>query len=156
MQKRVLIIDDLDVVRKAMRTYICPRVSATDLVAQLIEKGTLNTKPKYEIDEAAQGIEGVEMCRKALEEGRPYDVIFVDMMMPPGISGKDVIELVREFDKEVEIVVWTGLEQEAQNSLSVFPAGYYTTILDKSKVVETDLAVIMEKVVYRPKKGDAQ
>lgn len=81
-QKRILIIDDIQSVRSALRGYLCPPISAQEMVKQLIQKGTLNMEPKLHIDEATQGAEGVEMCRAALESGTPYDIAFVDMLMP--------------------------------------------------------------------------
>src|SRR5580658_9007044 len=40
-------------------------------------------RPVFQIDSAYQGQEGVEKVRRALEEGRPYGMAFVDMRMPP-------------------------------------------------------------------------
>lgn len=152
MQKRVLIIDDIQSVRNALRGYLCPPISATDLVAQLISKGTLNTEPKLHIDEATQGVEGVEMCRAALEAGMPYDIAFIDMLMPPGIDGMETIRRIREFDKEIHVVVCTALSAATADEIAEHNNGMRPTMIQKPLTPETDLTSIMDAVKVRARK----
>src|SRR3974390_1832190 len=49
-------------------------------------------RPRFEIDSALQGQEGVARATRALGEGRPYAMAFVDMRMPPGWDGLETLE----------------------------------------------------------------
>ncbi len=62
----------------------------------------------YELDSAYQGVEAIEMVRRAYEEERPYAVVFMDVRMPPGIDGIETISRIwREFT-DVEMVICTA------------------------------------------------
>jgi len=52
-----------------------------------------------------QGRDGVELARRAIVEGRPYSVAFVDMRMPPGWDGLETIENLWKVDPEIQVVV---------------------------------------------------
>src|SRR5690554_805770 len=41
----------------------------------------------YEIDDAFQGEEAINMFNMAEKEGNPYTLVFMDVRMPPGIDG---------------------------------------------------------------------
>jgi CheY-like chemotaxis protein len=111
--ERILIIDDIQSVRNAMRAFLCPPVSAQDMVAQIIAKGAAPQRQKLQIDEASQGEQGVAMVRDALQAGLPYDLVFVDMLMPPGIDGIETVGNIRQIDPEARIVVCSALSGEA-------------------------------------------
>jgi len=48
-----------------------------------------------EVDTAENGAEAVEKCRCAFAEGRPYEVICMDIMMP-GMSGLEALQTIRQ------------------------------------------------------------
>ncbi|WP_432734927.1 response regulator [Maridesulfovibrio sp. FT414] len=50
-----------------------------------------------EVDIAVNGVEAIEVFRDAIEQGEPYHVVFMDIMMP----GKDGLEAAREI-REIE------------------------------------------------------
>src|SRR5258705_6555896 len=77
--------------------------------AVLFEETVQPEQPKgFELDSAFQGKEGLEMVKKALEEGRPYAVAFVDVRMPPGWDGIETITRIWEVDPNLQIVVCTA------------------------------------------------
>ena len=59
---------------------------------------------QFEIDSAYQGQEGVLLVKKALEEGRPYALAFVDVRMPPGWDGVETARKIWEIDPDIQIV----------------------------------------------------
>ena len=65
----------------------------------------------YEIVSAYQGEEGVALVKKSLEEGRPFAMAFVDMLMPPGINGIQAIKRIWEIDKDVQIAICTAYSE---------------------------------------------
>src|SRR5205085_10990743 len=66
------------------------------------------TRPIFEIDSAYQGEEGVAILCKALEEGRPYAMAFVDVRMPPGIDGIETVEQLWQLCPELQVVICTA------------------------------------------------
>ena len=48
------------------------------------------------------------MVKKALEEGRPYAMAFVDIRMPPGWDGVETTLKIWEIDSEIQIVICTA------------------------------------------------
>lgn len=64
--------------------------------------------PKFEIDTASQGEEGVEKIAKAIKEGKPYALAFVDIRMPPGWDGVETIKHIWELDSTIQTVICTA------------------------------------------------
>ena len=57
---------------------------------------------------ASQGLEGVSIVKDQIEKNDPIDIVFVDMRMPPGIDGSETARLIREIDKDIELVIVTA------------------------------------------------
>lgn len=51
-------------------------------------------------DEAENGLEGFSMYRTAVESGAPYDIIFMDVIMPE-MDGKESVRKIREYEAEM-------------------------------------------------------
>jgi diguanylate cyclase (GGDEF)-like protein len=68
----------------------------------------LNLLPRFAIDTASQGQEGLEYVKKALETNSPYSLAFVDIRMPPGWDGVETIKHIWEIDKDIQIVICTA------------------------------------------------
>jgi DNA-binding NarL/FixJ family response regulator len=62
--------------------------------------------------------------RSLLEREAPFDVGFVDMLMPGGISGIDVIDLLREQQPECRLVIFTGGDDAARHHVAEAWANY--------------------------------
>lgn len=107
MIKRILLIDDVASIRHAFMQSINPPLTAQERLAQLIN-GKALVRETHLTDEASQGEEGVEKARAAIDSGSPYDIVIVDMRMPPGIDGCETIRRIREFDHDVFIAVCTA------------------------------------------------
>src|ERR1700680_4350306 len=48
------------------------------------------------------------LVKKALAEGRPYAMAFVDIRMPPGWDGVETTQKIWEVDPDVQIVLCTA------------------------------------------------
>ncbi|MDI9819230.1 MULTISPECIES: EAL domain-containing protein [unclassified Legionella] len=64
--------------------------------------------PKFTIDTASQGREGVEKIKKGLKQGSPYALAFVDIRMPPGWDGLETIQHIWKIDKDIQVVICTA------------------------------------------------
>jgi two-component system cell cycle response regulator len=59
----------------------------------------------FELSSALQGQDGFELVQRAIEEGHPYSVAFVDIRMPPGWDGIETVRRIWEVDPEILIVI---------------------------------------------------
>ncbi len=82
MEKKILIIDDEDIVLKS-----CIRILRNDT---------------YKIDTAYSGEEGL-----ARIDQEKYDLVITDLMMP-GMSGMDVLRSVKDRKLDLTVVIFTG------------------------------------------------
>ena len=80
---KILVVDDEVAMRES-------------LAAWLREDG-------YAVDTAASGREAVEMAR-----GAPYDIYFLDLKMPPGISGIETMIEIRKLQPDASVVIITA------------------------------------------------
>jgi len=55
-----------------------------------------------ECDAAADGVECVELFKKAVEEGKPYDLVCMDIMMP-NKDGHQALKDIRVIEQEMGI-----------------------------------------------------
>ena len=85
---------------------------------------------KYgECDVAVDGMEAVDAYLMALEDGEPYDLICLDIMMP-AMDGYQVLMSIRNMEKERQIsadegvkVIMTTAINEEQNVKMAFDLG---------------------------------
>lgn len=64
--------------------------------------------PDLDVVYVDQGVSAVAATEAAVHAGRPFDLVFLDMRMPPGIDGKETARRIREADANVHIVMVTG------------------------------------------------
>jgi diguanylate cyclase (GGDEF)-like protein len=105
---RLLMIDDNPAIHEDYRKILIGRddtqISAAE-AALFGERQSVVPRPLFDVDSALQGRDGVELARRALAEGRPYSVAFVDMRMPPGWDGLETIENLWKVDPDIQVVV---------------------------------------------------
>ena len=115
---RILVIDDDPSILSVFSMILMQQgakkeeqSSSIDALMDLLDDSTeVNTlsRRNFEVDTASQGEVGFALVQKALEENRPYSVIFTDMRMPPGWDGVMTAKKIREIDAEVEIIIVTA------------------------------------------------
>lgn len=108
---RVIIIDEnpanhQDFI-KILQTDISSEEESLE-AALLGEKKVTPYLPRFEIDIASQGLEGIDRIKQALEEKRTYSLAFVDIRMPPGWDGIDTIKHIWKLDKDIQVVIYTA------------------------------------------------
>lgn len=111
---RILIIDDNPEIHKDFIKILTADQSSIETLDDL-EKELFDQNPKsqqlilphFEMDTVSQGQEGVEYIKKALKEGRPYALAFVDVRMPPGWDGIETIKHIWELDRDIQVVICT-------------------------------------------------
>ena len=73
---------------------------------------------RFELDSAYQGKDGFEMVQRAVAEGRPYAMAFMDVRMPPGWDGIETTARIWEVDPEVQIVICTAYSDYSWDQMS--------------------------------------
>ncbi len=122
---RILIVEDDFVGRKVMHQL-------------LLEYG--------ECDVAVDGVEAVKAFDLAWQENRPYDVLFLDIMMP-NMSGHEALKIIREKEKqrgvlpvnEVKVIMASALDDVKNVTQSFFQGGasaYLVKPIERRKVIE--------------------
>jgi len=100
----------------------------TLLARQLLQHAL---KSYGDIEIAVNGEEAVDIFKQAWEKNAPFDVLFLDIMMPK-MDGREALRLIREWEitnkvtQEVNVVMSTALGDKT-NVLSSFKEGaeYY-------------------------------
>jgi diguanylate cyclase len=105
---RILVIDDNPAIHQDYRKILVAdgKALTSEAEAGLFGEQQPDTaRPRFDMDSAMQGRDGVELARAALAEGRPYSVAFVDMRMPPGWDGLETVEQLWKIDPDVQVVI---------------------------------------------------
>jgi two-component system, NtrC family, sensor kinase len=110
---RILVIDDIVGIHEDFRKIFCEdRGRGSKLeeleVALFQEAHFPGNQHQFEIDSAFQGREGLARVHHALQEGRPYDMAFVDVRMPPGLDGIEITPMLWKADPHLQIIICTA------------------------------------------------
>jgi len=122
---RILIVEDDFVGRKIMHKL-------------LMEYG--------ECDIAVDGAEAVKAFDLAWESGNPYDVLFLDIMMP-NMSGHEALNIIRgkekergvPLSKEVKVIMTSALDDVKNVTQSFFQGGasaYLVKPIERRKIID--------------------
>ncbi len=85
---RVLVMDDEEVVR--------------------IAAGHVLKVIGYEVAFASDGAEAIEIYKQALDQGKPFNALIMDLTIPGGMGGKETIVKLKEIDPNVKGIVSSG------------------------------------------------
>nr|WP_320115770.1 response regulator [uncultured Desulfuromonas sp.] len=121
---KILIVEDDFLSRKLMLAYL---------------------KSSGECDVASDGLEALEAFNMAHDEGEPYDLITLDIMMP-GKNGQEVLKEIRQIEQQrgilfsdgVKIIMTTALE-DSRNIMEAFKnqcEGYLVKPIEQEKLME--------------------
>lgn len=113
------------------------------LVRSLIVRNL--SSQNYEIAESAEGSETLRLYQDAMQEGRPYDLVILDLSIPNGMGGVRTMEKLRQMDPEVLAIVSSGYSDDpvmakpaAYGFAAVLPKPYEPA--DMIRLVKTVLA----------------
>ncbi len=111
---RVLVVDDQDNVREAA--------------------GRLLERLGYETVSAASGQEAVGLYRQHARSGEPINAVLLDMTLPGGLSGDEVMSEIRKMDTNARVIATSGyFDDDAEDT---FRREGYVGILPKPYAVE--------------------
>jgi two-component system NtrC family sensor kinase len=111
--RRILVIDDNRAIHGDFRKVLGDAPQELSALAEL-ESVLFGQRPvapaaeSFRIDSAYQGSEGMELVARALQEGQPYALAFVDIRMPPGWDGIETALQLWKVDPTLQIVLCTA------------------------------------------------
>lgn len=91
--KKILVLDDEIAILKSISKYL--------------------TKKGFIVDEATSGEEALELYYKSMDANDKYDLLILDLTIQGGLGGKEVIEKIRQQDKEILAIVSSGYSDDA-------------------------------------------
>jgi PAS domain S-box-containing protein len=90
---RVLVMDDQESIRDLISAVL------TDL-------------EDNEVEFANDGLSAIELYKQAKEQGRPFDVVMMDLTIPGGMGGEEAIKKLREIDPHTRAIVISGYSND--------------------------------------------
>ena len=113
-KSRVLIVDDSKPIHDDIKSILIDTEEKNEKVAEL-EKALFNIeevddeiKFDFNINDAFTGEEAVEMVKKSEDEGYPYELIFMDVRMEPGIDGVEALDRVWKINRDIKVIICTA------------------------------------------------
>jgi PAS domain S-box-containing protein len=89
---KILVMDDEEILRDFM--------------------GRILSKSGYEVEVSADGNEAIQTYREAMDSGRPFDIVLMDLTVPGGMGGKEAIQQLLKIDPEVKAIVSSGYSND--------------------------------------------
>jgi len=112
---KVLIADDDEYVLNCYREAFTEPESTREmraldaLSAELFDSDCApEQEPRFEVTACSQGADAISLAQEAANDGQPFDVVILDVRMPPGIDGIEAGSQIRRIDADVDIVFVSG------------------------------------------------
>ena len=121
---RILLVDDNPAIHEDFKKILLgaqerdTSLDAAESVLFDIQPKLKKFATKFIIDSAFQGNDALEKIRKAIAEGQPYALAFVDVRMPPGWDGVETIEQLWKEDPAIQVVVCTAFSDYSWDSMT--------------------------------------
>jgi CheY-like chemotaxis protein len=153
---RVLIADDDEHILQAYREAFSSAESTQEmraldaLAAELFEPSDVtDDEPHFDVVACSQGNDAIDLAKQAANDGHPFDVVILDVRMPPGIDGVEAGSQIRKLDPDVEIVFVTGFSdmplEELQRRVPPSPKlHYFNKPLSLSQLAQDVASIVRE------------
>lgn len=66
----------------------------------------------YAVQSARDGVEAIELFKKARTEGTPFTLVMLDLTIPGGMGGKDTMKVLLELEKNVRVIASSGYSED--------------------------------------------
>jgi PAS domain S-box-containing protein len=127
---RVLLLDDEEPVRIVARKML----AALD----------------YDCEAVSTGDEAIARYRAARSQGNPFDLVILDLTIPGGLGGNDVVRELRTFDPDVKAIVASGYAHEG--IMARFRDHGFCAMLTKPFTMDELRAALEQVCSIRPEK----
>lgn len=122
-----------------------------DLLVRDLLRRTLEWA-KFEVHETGDGKDTLRLYQEAMQAGRPYDLVILDLTIPDGMCGRETMSHLRRIDPQILAIVSSGYRDDpvmkdsaAHGFTAALPKPYQREAL--IQLVNTVLAVGRKKAV---------
>lgn len=112
--------------------------SITDIATKLL------SKLGYEVTTAADGVEAINLVKKADKIKRPFDAVILDLTVPGGMGGAETIQKIHEIAPQVKAIVSSGYSNDPV--MSEYKQHGFTAVIPKPYEL-SQLTKILQKVI---------
>ncbi|HCK98566.1 MAG TPA: response regulator [Candidatus Marinimicrobia bacterium] len=70
--------------------------------------GSMLKKIGYSVRFSRDGLETIELYKKAKEAGKPFDIVIMDLIIPGGMGGQEAISKLIKTDPKIKAVASSG------------------------------------------------
>ncbi|ATB36568.1 Putative diguanylate cyclase/phosphodiesterase [Cystobacter fuscus] len=121
--RRILVVDDNEDIHDDFRRILAPRGDTSDLdeLEAALLGGTSTATPRpptFELTSAHQGSEALAKVQKALADGSPYALAFIDVRMPPGWDGVETLARIWQEDPRLQAVICSAYSDYSWEAMS--------------------------------------
>ena len=143
----------VQVVEEAARPVLHTRVLFMDDEAPIRDMAMMfMQRIGAQCEVAADGAEAVRKYREALDAGKAFNVVVMDLTVPGGMGGREALEKIRQIDPQVRAIVSSGYSQDP--ILSDHSAHGFRGILPKPYTLDQLIRALQEVLADRvPKKS---
>ena len=99
----------------------------------------------YEVEFAVDGVEAIELYKKAKESKQPFDAVIMDLTIPGGMGGEEAIKKLREMDPGIKAIVSSGYSNAP--IISCFQEYGFSGVIPKPYEVK-DLSEVLHSVIH--------
>ncbi len=100
----------------------------------------------YEPETAKDGVEAIELYKKAKDTGKLFDAVILDLTIKGGMGGKDTVKALMEIDPQVKAIVSSGYSNDLV--MTNFRAYGFIGALPKPYPTK-DLKDILSKIIMK-------
>lgn len=125
---KILVVDDERAVLDAYKHILVPSPEqpqedalqqlASSLFSDAAAPARAPALKQAHVTFCSQGLEAVEAIERALAEGTPFKVAFIDIRMPPGIDGKETARRIRLIDPNINLVIVSAYSDQNVTDIS--------------------------------------
>jgi CheY-like chemotaxis protein len=98
----------------------------------------------YEAELAKDGAEAIELYKRAMDAGEPFDAVILDLSVQGGLGGKQAIQKLQEMDGEVKAIVSSGYTDDPV--MCNFRQYGFSAALNKT-YLKKDMSEALDKVL---------
>jgi len=98
----------------------------------------------YKVEFAVDGVEAIELYKKAKELQLPFDAVIMDLTIPGGMGGEEAIKKLRKLDPEIKAIVSSGYSNAP--IIAQFQDYGFSGVIPKPYEVK-DLSEVLHKVI---------
>lgn len=66
----------------------------------------------YKVEFANDGKEAIELYKKAMDSGRPFTGVIMDLTIPGGMGGREALKSILEINPKAKVIVSSGYSSD--------------------------------------------